>query len=433
MIELKVLILEDVTLTRMGLTLVIQSIEPERMKRLGISNFKIDTADCATAAYELLERAVSLGEPYDILILDLSIPLGKLGQDDSPDDINEDLLWVDKPENGMDVLRYVKQTGAVKEVIVYSAYPQYDNVAPAFRLGVLDFIAKGGDEKSIEDTKPLQRAVLAAWERVLAKESARTLEERFKTLVPYAEQVLTYQFGIYFSRLIASVSHEVEAMRVSLSDRLGLDAEKDTHDPLIWNLAMIQRSVQEAKHNWGEMPQTRSSEEEGEILKEVVIEDELKKIVGDVIHCLTLKHAKAETPTAGQTRVLSFAHDVPTILREIVVGGLGEVREQDGSVLGEKGDRAEAGRDEDWIIKMNIKVSAMDEKAEVRFEDNMQPINLCAAESINKGLQAVTDNSFGRVWGLSIAQHAALRGGGRIFVEPSQEGNVISYFVPLKY
>jgi DNA-binding NarL/FixJ family response regulator len=431
--ELKVLILEDVTLMRMGLTLVIKSIDPERMKRLGISGIKVDTADCAAEAYALLESAEMSGEPYDVLILDLGIPYSKTTRDESRDVTEEDLLLVAKPEIGMDVLRYVKRTGAAKEVIVYSAYSYYKYVAPAFRLGVVDFIAKGRDEKSIEDSEPLQKAVLAGWERVLARESERALEERFKTLVPYAEQVLTYQLSKCFSRLIQSISHEVEAIKTSLTDRLGLDAETDAHDPLLWHLVTIQRSVQDAKAEWGALPQARFGDEEDGVLKEVVVEDELNKIVADVLPSLTLKHANAETPSEGQTRVLSFAQDVPTILREIIIGGLGEVGEQSGPGLAEPGRPGGSGLPEDWNIWMNVKVSAEAEKAEVRFEDNLRPIDLGAAESINKGLDVALDNSLGRVWGLSVAQHAALRGGGRLVVEPTQEGNVISFFVPLKY
>lgn len=431
--ETRVLILEDETLTRKGLKLVVKEIEPKRLERLGISSLMIHTADCAARAYELLNEALDSDKPYDILLLDLSIPLGKSKQDEPGDDLDEVLLWVEDVKIGMEVLRYVKRTGAAKEVIIYSAYAYYENIAPAFRLGVLDFIAKGEDEKRLEDTEPLQNAVLAAWERVLARESARTFEERFKTLAPYAEQVLTYQFGKYFSRLIQSVSHEVEVMKVNLADRLGLDAEKDTHDPLLWHLIMIQRSVKDAKRDWETLPQTSSSEEEREVLKEVVVEDELKKIIGNVLPSLTLKHVKAEVPHAGQTRVLSFAQDVPTILREIVIGGIGETGGQNGLSSTEAEALTGPGSVEDWEVKLRVKVSTKDEKAEVRFEDNLRPIDPGAAESINKGLDVALDSNFGRVWGLSVAQHAALRGGGRIVVEPLQEGNAISYFVPLKY
>lgn len=431
--EPRVLILEDEKLPRKWLKLIINGIEAEKLSRFGINRFEIDTAGSAAEAYELLMKAVGEGRPYDVLLLDLSVPPGESKQEKSSGDPDEALWWMDKPEVGMDVLRYVKRENAVKEVIVYSAYPYYKFIAPAFRLGVLDFIAKSDDEKRTNDKESLQKAVLAAWERVLAKESARTLEQRFKTLVPYAEQVLTYQLGKYFSRLIQSVSHEVETMKLDLADRLGLDTEKDTHDPLLWHLFSIQKSVREARLDWNTLPQTRLGEEEDEILGEVIVEDELKKIVGDVLPCLTLKRAKADTPGSGSTRVISFAQDVPTILREIIVGGLGEAGERTESGLEKGGEEDWPSRIEDWPVRMNVRVNAADEKAEIRFEDNLLPIDPTAAESINKGLEMTRDSNFGRVWGLSIAQHAALRGGGRLVVEPSQEGNVISYFVPLKY
>lgn len=437
--ELRVLILENVALTLMDLTLIISNIDGESLKRLGISGIKVDTADCAAEAYALLERAASARHPYDVLILDLGVTYGKVARDESRDGTDEDeddVLLVNKPEIGMDVLRHVKRTGTAKEVIVYSGYSYYEYVATAFRLGVVDFIAKDKNEEnedSIEDVETLQKAVLAAWERVLAKENARALEERFKTLVPYSEQVLTYQFGRHFSRLIQSVSHEVEAMKTSLADRLGLDADADADDPLIWHLVTIQRSVQDAKREWSTLPQARPGEEDGEVLREVVVEDELNRIVADVLPSLTLKHANAETPHAGQTRVLSFAQDVSTILREIIVGGLGEADGLSAPNSPELSDSGRSDQTEDWGVSMRVQVNAADRKAEVRFEDNLRPIDPLTAESINKGLDAALDGSFGRVWGLTVAQHAALRGGGRLVIEPMREGNVISYFVPLKY
>lgn len=434
--ELRVLILENVALTLMGLTQIIKSIETESLKRLGISDINVDTADCAAEAYAHLERAASARRPYDVLILDLGVTYGKVTWDKQrrgAEEEEEDLLLVNKPEIGMDVLRHVKRTRTAKEVIVYSGYSYYEYVAPAFRLGVVDFIAKDKDEESIEDAETLQKAVLAAWERVLARESERMLEERFKTLVPYSEQVLTYQFGKHFSRLIQSVSHEVEAMKTSLADRLGLDAEADSHDPILWHLVTIQRSVQDAKREWSALPQARTGEPKDETLNEVVVEDELNRIVADVLPSLTLKHTNAETPHAGQTRVLSFAQDVPTILREIIVGGLGEVGEQGGADSAEPREAGGSESAEGWGGRLRVNVRSVAEKAEVRFEDNLRPIDPGAAESINRGLDVALDGNLGRVWGLSVAQHAALRGGGRLVVEPLHEGNVISYFVPLKY
>jgi CheY-like chemotaxis protein len=430
--RVKVLILEDIPLIRRGLSQVIWAIRPEKMERLGIEDFDVDSVDCAAAAYEALEKAIRDGEPYDVLILDLRIPLGKVGKSDSPNDIREDLLWVANTVNGMDVLRYVKKTGSVKEVIVYSAYYHYDNVANAFRLGVVDFIAKV-DEKKMNEAESLEQAVLAAWERVLARENAQTLEKRFQALVPYAEQVLTYQFGISFSRLVGSISRETEAMKIGIADRLGLDAEKDTHDPLLWHLVMVQKLVDDARKDWDTLPQMSSSDAESDELKEVVVEDELKKIVGDVLHSLTLKHMETKIPADGNTRVLSFAVDVPTILREIIVGSLGEVREKEELILGEEGHAVGSNGDQDWNIKMDINVRVEGPQAEIRFEDNLQPIEGDVAERINKGLDVATDGGFGRVWGLSIAQHACRRGAARIFVEPLAEGNRISYFVPIKY
>lgn len=419
--EPKVLLVEDREGVLNNLISYIREIPEDNDKRLryGIEKFLISTANCVSGARELLREASDSSQPYDILILDLSLP-------EEPPTSDESMM--EDPTVGLAIIDYARSVGGALEVIVYTAFPKYKYIVDAFRRGAVDFIAKRSDDKLI-----LQKAVLGAWERVLAKKSGQMLQDRFKTLVPYSEQVLAYRFGKHFSRLIQSVSHEVEAMKTSLADRLGLDAEADSHDPLIWHLVTIQRSVQDAKREWSTMPQARVGEPVDEVMNEVVVEDELNRIVADVLPSLTLKHTDAETPSAGQTRVVSFAHDVPTILREIIVGGLGEVGDQrQDDADGPRGEGG-AGSGKGWGGKMKVKVRAVAEKAEVRFEDNLRPIDMCAAESINRGQDLAPDCELGRVWGLSVAQHAALRGGGRLVVEPLQAGNVISYYVPLKY
>ena len=69
--------------------------------------------------------------------------------------------------------------------------------------------------------------------------------------------------------------------------------------------------------------------------------------------------------------------------------------------------------------------------AEISFLDRFSPIPTDQAEQITQGEIIPPRDGQWRAWGLSIAQHIALRGGGRLIVEPRGDGNLITYRVTL--
>ena len=121
----------------------------------------------------------------------------------------------------------------------------------------------------------------------------------------------------------------------------------------------------------------------------------------------------------GQTSVLSFHDDVRMVLQEIIAGAL--------STLTDYGN--------EYAIDITMRVR--DGQAEMQFYDNFkQQIAREDAQAINGGFSVGSNHGptrFGRAWGLSVAQHIALRGGGRLIVksESSLQGNVVTYFIPL--
>jgi hypothetical protein len=247
---------------------------------------------------------------------------------------------------------------------------------------------------------------------LLAQDSAQILEERIRTLVPHAERGLAHRFGGCFSRFVQSVVAEAEKLESDFGYRLGLDMQRDPHDPLIRRLAALEKSVTERRRDWIELQKELAGEDKGP--QEAVFEDMLDKIVERLLPCLTLKRVDIVKPREGTTRILTFDEDVRTVLTEMMLGGLSELP-----------DHSEPPGD------FEISVSNREQYAEVRFVDNLVPLPGDLAETINHGNAVSPDGKFGRAWGLSVVQHAALRGGGRLVVEPRTDGNIITYLIPL--
>jgi hypothetical protein len=208
------------------------------------------------------------------------------------------------------------------------------------------------------------------------------------------------------------VVSEVEKLESDLGGRLGLDMEKDAQDPLVRRLTAIERSVTDARKEWADLQNELIGKDEDP--HEAVVDDLLDKIVEGLLPCLTLKRIEIVRPQKGTTRVLTFQEDVRTVLTEVILGGLSEHPDHCGT----------AG-------KFEISVESKERYAEVRFVDNLAPLLGETAETINRGNAINPDGKFGRAWGLSVVQHAALRGGGRLKVERKADGNVITYLIPL--
>lgn len=88
----------------------------------------LESAECNTRSAENGKKALQVMEqyPFDVVLLDLRMP----GQD------------------GMDVLKIIKNRWPSSEVIVITGYPSIESAKQAVRLGAFDYLTKpvGPDE-----------------------------------------------------------------------------------------------------------------------------------------------------------------------------------------------------------------------------------------------------------------------------------------------
>src|SRR5262249_32415857 len=262
------------------------------------------------------------------------------------------------------------------------------------------------------------------------KESARVVEDRLKILFPYARREIINQVSSQLSNVVNTIQQEVEGMKRSFSERLGLDTRNDSHDPLLEHLAAMRQAVSEAMKEWGvtkEVAQDIFEEQEqsqhvapppGQNEEPVMayIEDILREVVDNISSSLTVKGVTVKIPKERETKVISFGRDVRNVLSEIILGGVSELPDQNNLLKD---------------ISITVDKPEKDGKAEVRFADNLNPIHDEKAMEINTGASLKPEDGLGRAWGLSVVHQVAKRGGGHLRVEPSGRGNVITYFIPL--
>jgi CheY-like chemotaxis protein len=422
--KLRALVVEDDPDQLEGLALAFRSISEIERRRYGIDDIFVETADCTQVEREILEDASRSGQPFDILLQDLNLPIHPGGKETGV-------------PVGLDLLKFAHISGAAKEIGVVSAFTDFDSVLTAFLRGAVDFIPKPCDPAY------LLRRILQLWERRLMKESARIFEERFKILVPYAASEFSHLASSCFSTLAQTILQRSDGLKRILSERFGLDIKSDPQDSLLEQLSVIEQAVGEAQREWGktkeiqtlfikQLPEafdekdadphpTNPLPQKDETPMEICIEDALHYVVSAVSSCLAFKQVSIEIPEGipeeQKTQVISFGDDVRTVLSEIIIGGISELPDENS-------------------LSKDIKITVVNKaekgkKAEVCLVDNLTPISYEKAEAINNGASLSPDVSFGRAWGLSVVHHMALRGGGHLNVEPTEQGNVITYFIPL--
>lgn len=379
----------------------INQIDFERRKMAGIAEFRIDKTTSVNEAIKLLTRNIQ--SPYHIVLLDLHLPDAETDQFES----GSYHLYRNSfmKFRGYEVLSFIEETKAAESVIVVSGFPREQlNV---FRKGASDFIRKPRHKEE------LQERVLICWSRLLLKKSQQILAQRIKDLVPYAEKGLAHRFTTCFSRLVQTVTHNAEDIERYIQERYGLERRKDAEDPLFTYLKSQEDSVSKIQKEWMELQTALLPQDEAS--KAETIEALLQNVHQSLLPCLIVKTVTLEYDGEANTRILTFGDDVLGVLKEIIIGAINTIPDYEGTER-----------------KISVEIKKADGQVSVRFLDSLEPIPLEYAAKINEGSNITPYRRFsGREWGLSVAQHIAMRGGGRLEVEPQQsQGNVVTYYIP---
>jgi CheY-like chemotaxis protein len=398
MIEMKMLIVEDMEQTLQDSENYIHEIIEDYKRRAGIVRFKIDKATSIDEAIKKLTQNIS--SPYHLVLLDLHLPEPRTSQFETGGYVRQKTHGIFK---GFEILEFIEETEAAESVIIVSGFQE--NLLDAFRKGASDFIIKP------YEAEELQERVLICWSRLLLKKSQRILQHRISDLIPYAEEGLTRPFNTCFSGLIQAVAHSTRDIETYMSERYGLDRQKDSQDFLFRCLKLQEDSVAQARNEWKALQSALLTRNEpyGAETIETLLEDIHQKL----LPCLIVKNVFLESPDDSATEILTFDNNVSAVLKEIIMGALDTLPDYN--------------KTENSIT---INIETVSRRAKMSFIDQVEPISTEDAEKINEGLNVDPRRRFKRAWGLSIVQQIAIRGGGRLEIKPQSQGNIVTYFIP---
>ncbi|MDX2039613.1 MAG: response regulator [Acidobacteriota bacterium] len=393
--KLRTLVVEDQDYQAEAIKHILVELGKTKQEELGLDGIEIYFANCAATARRRLAQAANEKKPFDILLLDLGLP-------ENPGEN-------DKPDVGVDLLKLARGEDAARGITVISVFEDLDRYV---LLAADDFIAKPYSKDE------LLNRTLKVWKEVRVKHCRKTVNEIMKAslskLALYADKGLSYRLGSCFSRLAQSVRHETDEIRSQLFKQLNVASTGELPSPLIRHLMTVEDSIKDAREEWKQIQSPFKVADFAPAT--VIVEDELKQLAERLHPCLAVR---LEPAGDHQTRILSFKDSVqnnaPMILNELLVSGLNEVAESDYS--------------KPWVVKVEVRID--DGMAEIAFTDNFKPISPGMAKQINSGDNIAPRDGQWRAWGLSVVQHIALRGGGRLIVQPLEDGNLITYRVTL--
>jgi CheY-like chemotaxis protein len=392
--KLRTLIVEDDKYQADAISYILQATDERQMKDAGIDGFEITVVNCAADARKALDRAGRDAAAYDLLLLDLGLPENP-GEDE-------------KPEMGIELLKLAKDQEAARGIIVISVFTDLERYA---MLAATDFIGKPYGKEE------LQTRALGAWKAVREKHRHRKFSER--DLALYANIGIIYRLSSCFSRLVHSAQREAEELRGELLERFGESQTDVLPEPIARRLAAMEGLIRRARDEWKEIQEPFQIT--GDTPRGLAVEEEIRRFAEELRPCIAVKLEPPADPADYDMRILSFKdafrNNTLMIIREILTGGLSETKKADHSTLPE--------------VVVNIEKNAG--MAEISFRDGFIPIPADQAEQITKGEIIPPRDGQWRAWGLSVAQQVALRGGGRLIVEPLEGGNLITYRVTLAH
>jgi DNA-binding response OmpR family regulator len=363
------------------------NVTQDEKEQRGVSGFEVYEAESVEEAERLLKEAE---DPFDLVLLDLRLPMRR------GEFINLD--------HGRALLHSIRESKKAKGVVIMSAFHEYNLVIEGFHAGALDYVAKPLDET-------LSTTILNALSRLLSEESARIINRRVRDLVAYAEVGLVHSFKVVFKNLDDGVTKAADDIERYARERFRLDKDSNPNDSLILQLQAHRKVISKARRDWARLQSELTAGGKdydvgqlGRMLR--VIRDSLRP-------CLAVKRVSLELTRFDEKSVMTFEKDVEAVLREVVVGALSELPDY--------------GRQS----QITVRVSTEDTLAVVRFVDRFEPIPAGKVNAVNERQRVLPDAEFGRAWGLSVAQHVALRGGGSLNVGAEGGENLITYKIPM--
>ncbi len=385
----RILLAEDKDKYRQRVEKARVALTPDDLDRAGLLGVHLDPFELVRSARRRLREEHGASQPYDVLVLDLGLPVS-------------DPKGRALARNGLELLKLVVNESLAKRIVVYTIFGEYEHVRDDYKKRVVDFVVKD-EKREAKDVEALRRAIVTAFSSILEEESDELLSQRVRWLIPYARRAEVHLCELPLVDLAADVQHASSALAESLRDRYGVDVNRDPHIPIAKQVKSLTQATEQAQKKWqGIEAELYGESAKRENVPAAVI---LREIADELQPCLRAHRTTLTVKGGKDVKVKAYPDDLRVVLREIVAGAM-----------------VNAPMKDKHAITVSIRPEGRGVK--IAFEDDFPAISDRDAERVNQLASNWPDWKYDRAWGLVECHQIIRRYSHRIDVTSGGDNGV---------
>lgn len=359
-----------------------------------IPAFLVDEAATGSEADAFLSKAAVQFAPYDIVLLDIGLPQDAHSKNPSR-------------EVGAGLLKSLKArySGACIAVIIESVHTELPIFLDALRQGAADFLPKPFSNEEI--VRSVAQVYKAAHTRLANQWNACEKQRRERWLLVQTCAKVADEMAKVISDGLGDVVEKTRALGTLIHEYYQLDETRDRSHPICAALAIIQKMASDLGNDCA-VKRSSFSPDSGPMSK-MRIADVVNEAIDSLRPGFAYKHSRVNWPGGGGQFVHTFRDDIGMIVQELIFNAVETSPE--GSTIG-----------------VSLQSKANEQSLELLVKDESSKLNDQARKAIAKG--EVMGQSFGRGWGLALAQRVATNIGLRLRIESSKSGNTVVLSIP---
>jgi len=230
----RLLIIEDSMPTWQRLKRLMETPPLHWFETTGRIAFHVDVATTAEEARTCLDVARKRGQPYEVVLLDLSLP-------GTREDVKQGR---EGQEHGRELLKGITSERDAA-VVILTGYPTTENLIHAVKYGATDFVVKPLETR--EDERMLFVRLVSAVGKTRQAVHRTLRAERLLRLKDHERTGDRERLSRFVSEHTALISDSLHQVAGLLSHRYGLDLTRDAEDPICRGLTTIGRAADEMK------------------------------------------------------------------------------------------------------------------------------------------------------------------------------------------
>lgn len=302
----KLLIIEDKLSTLDRLKKVMESPPAQWFEQTGRIAFHVDVAITAEEARKCLAAANKRGQPYEVVLLDLSLP-------GTQEDVRH---GVEEQHHGRSLLKEITSESDTA-VVILTGHPDTENLIHAVQYGATDFVLKPLATRDDERMLYVRLVAAVGKTREVVHRSLRF--ERLARLKDHDSKSHRDALSRFVSEHTSQISDSLRQLAQLLSRRFGVDPDRDAEDSICKQLTTIGQAADRMKQFVFEKT---PGEEDPSGFHSADVSAIVVKEIARARPCYLHRQVELHEEVSEKLHTRTFPDDLRLIVAELLIGSL---------------------------------------------------------------------------------------------------------------